>query len=120
MQKSVNIGDQEVQMRATAATAIRYRNVFGGDIMKELIEMDPKKIDAKVIEKIQQLGFIMAKTAEGANMATLTKDDFVDWLDQFDSLALMQAAKDIVTIYIGGKQSQSKLKKTKTETAAEN
>lgn len=114
MQKTVKIGEKEVEMRATAATAIRYRNVFHEDIMTELISMDPSKIDAKVIEKIEQLGFIMAKTAEGANMATLSQDDFVDWLDKFDSIELMQASKDIVMVYIGGKASKSELKKTET------
>lgn len=115
MQQLVKIGEKEVEMRATAATAIRYRNVFHGDIMTELIEMNPEKIDAKVIEKIQQLGFIMAKTAEGANMSALTQDNYLEWLDQFDSVDLMTASKDIITIYIGGKVSSSELKKTETE-----
>ena len=111
MQKTVNIGEKEVEMRSTAATAIRYRNVFHRDILKELSEINPEKIDAEVIEKIQQLGFIMAKTAEGVNMTQLTDDDYMDWLDQFDSLEMMQAAKDIVDVYIGGKASESELKK---------
>ncbi len=118
MQQLVKIGEKEVEMRATAATAVRYRNVFHGDIMTELMEMNPEKIDAKVIEKIQQLGFIMAKTAEGANMSALTQDDYLEWLDNFDSVDLRTASKDIVTIYIGGKMSSSELKKTETETAA--
>ena len=119
MQKTVKIGEKEVEMRATAATAIRYRNVFHGDIMTELMEMNPEKIDAKVIEKIQQLGFIMAKTAEGANMSALTQDDYLEWLDQFDGMDLMTASKDIVTIYIGGKVSSSELKKRTAKNPAE-
>lgn len=115
MQKSIMIGDVEVAMRASAATAIRYRNTFHSDIMKELMEMNPEKIDASVIEKIQKLGFIMAKSAEGANMTTLTEDDYLEWLDQFDSLEMMTASKDIVSIYLGGKVSESELKKTETE-----
>ena len=111
MQTTVKIGEVEVSMRSTAATAIRYRNVFHTDIMKELMEINPEKIDATVIEKIQQLGFIMAKTAEGANMTQLSADDYMDWLDKFDSLAMMQAAKDIINVYVGGKVSESELKK---------
>lgn len=116
MQKSIMIGDVEVAMRASAATAIRYRNTFHGDIMKELMEMNPEQIDSSVIEKIQKLAFIMAKSAEGANMTTLTEDDYLEWLDQFDSLEMMQASKDIVTVYLGGKVSESELKKRETET----
>lgn len=116
MQKSIMIGDVEVAMRASAATAIRYRNTFHGDIMKELMEMNPEQIDSSVIEKIQKLAFIMAKSAEGAKMTELTEDDYMEWLDQFDSLEMMQASKDIVTVYLGGKVSESELKKRETET----
>lgn len=115
MQKSIMIGDVEVAMRASAATAIRYRNTFHGDIMKELMEMNTEQIDSSVIEKIQKLAFIMAKSAEGANMTALTEDDYLEWLDQFDSLEMMTASKDIVSIYLGGKVSESELKKTETE-----
>lgn len=115
MQKSIMIGDVEVAMRASAATAIRYRNTFHGDIMKELMEMNPEQIDSSVIEKIQKLAFIMTKSAEGANMTALTEDDYLEWLDQFDSLEMMTASKDIVSIYLGGKVSESELKKTETE-----
>lgn len=115
MQKTIMIGEVEVAMRASAATAIRYRNIFHGDIMKELMEMNPEQIDSSVIEKIQKLAFIMAKSAEGANMTTLTEDDYLEWLDQFDSIEMMTASKDIVSIYLGGKVSESELKKTETE-----
>lgn len=119
MQKTVKIGEKEVQMRSSAATAIRYRNIFHGDIMKELMEINTEKIDMAVIEKIQKLGFVMAKTAAGAKMAALTEDDYFEWLDQFDNMELMKAAKDIVMVYLGGKVSESELKKTETETATE-
>ena len=114
MQKTIMIGDVEVAMRASAATAIRYRNIFHGDIMKELMEMNPGKIDASVIETIQKLGFVMAKSAEGEKMTELTEDDYMEWLDQFDSIEMMTASKDIVSIYLGGKVSESELKKTET------
>ena len=48
-------------------------------------------------------------------MTTLTDDDYMEWLDQFDSIEMMTASKDIVSIYLGGKVSESELKKTETE-----
>lgn len=117
MQKSVKIGDTDVVMRASAATAIRYRNVFHGDIMKELMEMDTEQLDAEIIEKIQQLAFIMVKSAEKADMTALTKDDYIEWIDKFDALDLLRASKDIVSVYLGGKVSESELKKRETEIA---
>lgn len=112
MQKTVKIGETEVMMRSSAATAIRYRNTFQEDIMKELMAMDPEKMDAKVIEKIQKLGYIMARSAERADMTTLTEDDYLEWLDQFDTIDIMQASKDILMLYLGNKVSSSELKKT--------
>lgn len=112
MQNTVKIGEIDVTMRSSAATAIRYRNTFHEDIMKELIEMDPEKMDAKVIEKIQKLGYIMARSAERANMTRLTEDDYMVWLDQFDTIDIMRASKDILMLYLGNKASSSELKKT--------
>lgn len=119
MQKTVRIGEKDVEMRASAATAIRYRNVFHGDIMKELMALDAENIDMSVVEKIQQVGFIMAKAAESANMAALSTDDYLEWLEQFDQIDIMQAAKDIISVYIHQKESSSDLKKSETETAAD-
>lgn len=116
MQKTVKIGETEVAMRASAATAIRYRNIFHGDIMKELMEMNPEKLDAAVIEKIQKLGFVMAKAAERADMNALTEEDYIEWIDGFDTLDIMKSAKDILVVYLGGKMSESELKKRETET----
>lgn len=116
MQKTIKIGETEVMMRSSAATAIRYRNIFHEDILKELAEMDPEKMDAKVIEKIQKLGYIMTRSAEHADMTKLTEDDCMEWLDQFDTIDIMQASKEILMIYLGNKISSSELKKTE-ETA---
>ncbi len=52
-------------------------------------------------------------------MTQLTDDDYMEWLDQFDSLEMMQAAKDIVNVYIGGKVSESELKKRAPKTPVE-
>lgn len=117
MQKSVKIGETDVMMRSSAATAIRYRNTFHEDIMKELMAFDPEKMDAIVIEKIQKLGYIMARSAERADMTALTEDDYLEWLDQFETMDMARASKDILMLYLGNKLSSSELKKTEGEAA---
>jgi hypothetical protein len=112
MQKTVKIGETEIMMRSSAATAIRYRNVFHEDIMQELMGFDPGKMDAAVIEKIQKLGYIMARSAERADMTRLTEDDYMVWLDHFETIDLAQASKEILMLYLGNKLSSSELKKT--------
>ena len=116
MQKAVKIGEIDVMMRSSAATAIRYRNTFHEDIMQTLMNMDPEKMDAAVIEKIQKLGYVMARSAERADMTRLTEDDYMAWLDQFETIDIAQASKDILMLYLGNKLSSSELKKTE-ETA---
>lgn len=116
MQKTVKIGEIDVMMRSSAATAIRYRNTFREDIMQTLMNMDPEKMDAAVIEKIQKLGYVMARSAERADMTRLTEDDYMIWLDQFETIDMAQASKEILMLYLGNKLSISELKKTE-ETA---
>lgn len=112
MQKTVKIGETDVMMRSSAATAIRYRNTFHEDIMQALTNMDPGKMDATVIEKLQKLGYIMARSAERADMTRLTEDDYMIWLDQFETIDMAQASKEILMLYLGNKLSSSELKKT--------
>ena len=82
------------------------------DIMQALTNMDPGKMDATVIEKLQKLGYIMARSAERADMTRLTEDDYMIWLDQFETIDMAQASKEILMLYLGNKLSSSELKKT--------
>ena len=111
MQKDIRIGEQMVPMRATAATAYRYRQTFHGDLLTELAK---KKEETENVELVQRLAFIMAKSATDTNMNTLNEDAYFDWLEQFETIDLVEALPQVIALYMTSKGSTSEAKKNKT------
>lgn len=111
MQKDIEIGEQTVAMRANAATAYRYRQVFKGDLLTELVARQNNQTDPEYIELIQRLGYIMAAAAAGKDMNTLSEVSYVDWLEGFDAIELMEALPKIMEVYVGNKVTKSTPKK---------
>lgn len=111
MQRDIEIGDKTVAMRANAATAYRYRQVFKGDLLTELVARQNNPNDPEYIELIQRLGYILAAAAEGKDMNTLSEVDYVDWLENFEAVELMEALPKIMEVYIGNKVQKSTPKK---------
>lgn len=106
----VKIGDRGVNMVANAATAIRYQQVFGGNLLHHFMGDDSPE-DAALV--VQELAYIMAKAAEGADMNKLSKDDYISWLEQFESLDFMNGdtTTEIINIYLANMQTNSTAKK---------
>lgn len=108
MQREIQIGTKMVPMRATASTSLRYKAVFRGDLLTELAR---KKPEAENVPIVQQLAFIMSKSAEGANMNALTLNDYIDWLDQFETLDLVEALPAALDLYMESAAPSSEAKK---------
>ena len=113
MYKEVKVGNTTVPMLANGATPIRYRMVFGKDIISEFQLADED--GGRVSTIITELAFIMAKAAEAQNgqisMATLNQETFVDWLEQFEPMDLAMASEEIVEVYMGNQITHSEVKK---------
>lgn len=107
---TVKIGDHDVEMVANAATAIRYQQVFGGNLLQHFMGND-KAEDAALV--VQELAYIMCKSAEGADMNKLSKTDYISWLEQFEPLDFVngEATTEIINIYLANMQSNSATKK---------
>lgn len=112
MQREIQIGAQMVPMRATASTALRYKAVFHGDL---LLELARKKPDAENLPITQQLAFIMAKSAEGANMNALTMNEYIDWLDNFETIDLVEALPAVLNLYMESTAPASEAKKNNNQ-----
>ena len=112
MQREIQIGAQMVPMRTTASTALRYQAVFHGDL---LLELARKKPNTENLPIIQQLAFIMAKSAEGANMNALTRQDYIDWLDNFEMIDLAEALPAVVNLYMESTVPTSEAKKNNNQ-----
>lgn len=104
MTGNVVIGNETVTMCANAATAIRYKQVFNRDLLK----LFNKDMD---IDTIFELGFIMHEQAENADFNQITLDDYLEWLAGFEQMDLLNAAKEIVTLWTGTTKTESRSKK---------
>lgn len=113
MYREIKIGDLTIPMLANGATPIRYRMVFGKDIISEFQRAGN---DAGIVsESISELAFIMNKAAEAQNsgkpMTNLNEDSFVEWLEQFGTLDVTMAAEDIVDLFMNNEKTSSEVKK---------
>lgn len=108
----VKIGDHDVPMLAMASVDIYYKHCFGSDPIAVQAQENPSTSD--VIELFQRMGFIMAKFAETKSrkeMLKLNEDSFIDWVEQFDRVEMIEALPDIRAVYDGEKVTTSQEKK---------
>ena len=63
------------------------------------------------LDCVSKMAFIMNKQAEGANMRNLEMDDYLDWLDQFESLEFLGHSLDFINLYMANVRGSSTLKK---------
>ena len=110
MFKEVKIGDKDVSLLANGSTPIRYRQMFHKDIIAKMNE-GTNADDA--VEMASELAFIMAKSADKADMNTLNLDDYYEWLEQFETFDIVTASEDIFNVYVGQTLTTSTAKKNK-------
>lgn len=116
MYKEIKLGEKIVPMIANAATALRYKQVFGKEMMGEF--QDIEKDTVKGMNALPELTFIMAKAAEAkegkADMNKLNQEIYIEWLEQFDPMDIPDAASDIVDLYMGNTKTTSEPKKNES------
>lgn len=116
MFNNVKIGDRIVPMLAMASADVYYKNVFHEDPLKaQTVSTDDV---GGLINFHMRMAFIMAKYAElhdRKEMAKLNEDSYLDWLDQFDRMDLMNALEDVMMTYNGQMLTSSEAKKNNEE-----
>lgn len=121
MYKEIKVGEINVPMLATAATPLRYKLIFGKDLITEL--QGAESNSAKVLDALPELAFIMAKTAEArdgkADLNRLNQESYLEWLDQFSPMDLPLAAEEILNLYVGNALTTSEPKKNRSGKAKE-
>lgn len=90
----VKIGDIEVGMSALASSPIRYKQVFRKDFLQEIKKGEESDTYAYV-----EMGYIMARAYEHADMNSLSYDDYITWLDQFGQGDMITAVSKIVELW---------------------
>lgn len=122
MEKVIKIGTKQIPLAANAATPIRFRNIFGKDLLTIVSEgTSAEGIDMKVASEVApELAFIMAKSAEKADMTKLNEDKLLEWLEQFEPMDLINATGDIFSVYFGDSETEVEAKKNSNGEPKEN
>lgn len=121
MFKKLKIGKVTVPMLANAATPLRYKQLFGKDLITEF--QGAQDDQAKVVESIPELAFIMAMAAEAKEgkqeFCLINQTTYMEWLEQFDPMDLPMASEQIVNLYLGNTVTSSEPKKKQEENQSE-
>ena len=114
MYAEVKLGKQTVPMLANAATSIRYKQVFKKNLFKYLNGSEPQENQT---EAVQELAFIMAMSAQGADMMKLNQEEFLKWLERFEGIDLVteDAINKIIDVFQGNQMTGSEAKKKKDQ-----
>lgn len=118
MYREIKIGERTVPMSANGATPIRYRMVFGKDLISEFQQVENNYSIA--IETISELAFIMAQAGANTDMDKLNKSTYVNWLEQFEPFDLTNSADAIIDLYMGNAKTSSEVKKKARGAVKEN
>lgn len=111
MEREITIGEKKIPMRATAATALRYREVFKEDLLARLDNARKDLSSYGNIELYERLAYIMAASAAKKDMSKLSAADFDEWLDGFEFVDMIEAGIDIMNLYYGNKETTANAKK---------
>lgn len=107
MEKMVNIDGKEMRMVANGATPRVYRIMFNKDIFGDITHAikDDQLVDASAIE---QLAFVLGRQG-GSIPEDMSIDEWLGTLE--DPMALINAAGDILTLWMGNRTTLSTPKK---------
>lgn len=105
MYKKITVDGNEMELSANAATPFRFKQVFHRDLLA--VFSNEEKAQEEGVEVVTELAYIMNKQAMKADMAKLSFEDFIAWLEGFGPMAFVDAAEDIVAVYTDSTVSTS-------------
>ena len=110
MFKTIKVGEKEVPMLANAATPIRFRQVFGKNLLQYFMGQASNDELAAVTG---ELAYILARAGEGADMNRLNIDDYIEWLEGFEAAAWIdpEVVQQVLGLYYGNMDGLSSAKK---------
>ena len=109
MRGTITFGDKPVELVANGATPVLYKRVFRHDFLSSANKQDDMDVYA-------ELAFIMAKQAEkplSELINALKYEDYLEWIENFGAMDLVEKATDIFTLYQGQAMQTSVSKKKK-------
>lgn len=114
-------GTQEpTPLLANAATPRRYKQIFHEDLLTLFANAESEENGHRRynIDFIAELAFVMAMQAKAkeddtVKLEKLNEDKLLDWLEQYDSMAIEDSSQEIMDIYLGNTKTESKGKKNR-------
>ena len=103
MLKTVQVGEKDLNLLANAATPIRYKMVFGEDVMVIFNQItDEKRDTGEILNTASQLAYIMNCQAECDKKALsqISKDSYIEWLEDFGPMDFVNASMQIINTYL--------------------
>lgn len=101
MVKNITLeGGKELKLAANAATPFRYKQLFGGDLLQIFQQSSEKNEGGILADVVSQLAFIMNRQAEGANMNSVSEEEFYAWLEGYEPMELILAGQEIINTYL--------------------
>lgn len=81
------------------------------DIDPDTLQILLSIVGSGELDTISEMAFIMNKQAEKADMAELDLGNYLDWLEQFESMEFLTHAMDFIGLYMSNRTATSKPKK---------
>lgn len=112
MIKEIVIDGKTVPMKATASTAIRYRQWFKSDLLKDMLDLykvqekGSQEFTYEQLEVFLHLAYTMAKQANGS-----IPNDCEDWLDEFSVFPIDEVFPEIMELWQSSIQTLDEAKK---------
>ena len=107
MRGTIIFGEKPVELVANGATPVLYKRVFRRDFLNSANKADDMDIYV-------ELAFVMAKQAEkplSELINSLKYEDYLEWIQDFEAMAIIEKVADIFALYQGQTTQTSKSKK---------
>lgn len=101
MERTIKIGEKEVELKCNAFTPILYRQETGLDLLKGMLKMTDDDPDTVLMTN---LAFVMAKQAG-------YKGDLEAFLSQFEMMEFYAALPEVVELWVANADTKSSPKK---------
>lgn len=122
MIERANGSQDPTPLMANAATPRRYKQVFGEDLLTLFANAEKKDENGTSyhIDFLAELAYIMAMQAQAANnnkvkLDKLSANGILNWLENYEGMAIENAATDILDVYLGNTATASEAKKNNEE-----
>ena len=97
MRGIIDFGGKPVELVANGATPVLYKRVFRRDFLNSANKADDMDIYV-------ELAFVMAKQAEKPLpelINSLKYEDYLEWIENFGAMDIVEKVTDIFTLYQG-------------------